>query len=98
MPYQNMQASFDFPRSTASPVRVEPGCDQIFILLPASRGHHRRSMETRLELVHRDCIEGMARLNEHSVDVVVTSPPYNLGIQYGKYDDRQVREDYLAWS
>ena len=26
-----------------------------------------------------------------SVDLVVTSPPYNLGISYGKYSDRQDR-------
>jgi len=28
----------------------------------------------------------------------VTSPPYNLGIQYRTYDDGGPREEYLAWS
>jgi len=28
---------------------------------------------------------------------VVTSPPYNLGIIYGKYSDRQDRRSYLGW-
>jgi site-specific DNA-methyltransferase (adenine-specific) len=28
---------------------------------------------------------------------VVTSPPYNLGISYGKYSDRQDRRSYLGW-
>jgi site-specific DNA-methyltransferase (adenine-specific) len=32
-----------------------------------------------------------------SVDVVVTSPPYNLGIAYNGYDDTQSREEYLEW-
>jgi site-specific DNA-methyltransferase (adenine-specific) len=32
------------------------------------------------------------------VDVIVTSPPYNLGIQYGTYRDALPREDYLAWT
>ncbi len=32
-----------------------------------------------------------------SVDVVVTSPPYNLGVQYNGYDDTQTREQYLTW-
>ena len=36
------------------------------------------------------------RLNEH-VDLVVTSPPYNLGIRYRKYSDRQDRQSYLEW-
>ena len=39
----------------------------------------------------------MSRLADASVDLVVTSPPYNLGISYGKYSDRQDRRSYLAW-
>jgi site-specific DNA-methyltransferase (adenine-specific) len=33
-----------------------------------------------------------------SVDVVVTSPPYNLGIRYRSYADRLPREGYLHWT
>jgi site-specific DNA-methyltransferase (adenine-specific) len=32
-----------------------------------------------------------------SVDVVVTSPPYNIGIQYTSYNDHKPRTTYLAW-
>ena len=32
-----------------------------------------------------------------SVDVVVTSPPYNLGIAYSAYQDRLREADYLDW-
>src|SRR2546429_8295523 len=39
----------------------------------------------------------MSRLSDESVDLVVTSPPYNLGISYGKYSDRQDRQSYLRW-
>lgn len=39
----------------------------------------------------------MSRLPEESVDLVVTSPPYNLGISYGKYSDTQDRQSYLRW-
>jgi site-specific DNA-methyltransferase (adenine-specific) len=39
----------------------------------------------------------MARLPNEYVDLVVTSPPYNLGIAYGKYSDRQDRQSYLHW-
>jgi site-specific DNA-methyltransferase (adenine-specific) len=39
----------------------------------------------------------MSRLTDESVDLVVTSPPYNLGINYGKYSDYQDRRSYLAW-
>ena len=39
----------------------------------------------------------MSRLANESVDLVVTSPPYNLGISYGNYFDRQDRQSYLGW-
>ena len=39
----------------------------------------------------------MSKLRKRSVDLVVTSPPYNLGICYGKYFDRGKRDDYLRW-
>jgi site-specific DNA-methyltransferase (adenine-specific) len=49
-------------------------------------------------LYQSDCIDGMNRLVEAgSVDVVVTSPPYNLGIAYGSYDDTVPRSQYLDW-
>ena len=45
-----------------------------------------------------DCIEGMrAHLPEGCVDVVVTSPPYNIGVRYGSYGDDMPFEDYLGW-
>jgi len=52
---------------------------------------------TRFDLRHQDCIAGMSRLTDESVDLVVTSPPYNLGVTYGKYSDRQDRQLYLRW-
>jgi site-specific DNA-methyltransferase (adenine-specific) len=52
---------------------------------------------TKFDLRREDCIAGMSRLAEGSVDLVVTSPPYNLGIRYWKYSDRQDRRSYLAW-
>src|SRR5215470_6115061 len=52
---------------------------------------------TKFDLRHEDCITGMSCLANESVDLVVTSPPYNLGISYGKYSDWQDRESYLNW-
>jgi site-specific DNA-methyltransferase (adenine-specific) len=46
----------------------------------------------------KDCITGLnENVNEKSVDVVVTSPPYNIGIGYSSYNDALPREKYLAW-
>jgi len=49
-------------------------------------------------LYQEDCVSGMVRhLDPGSVDVVVTSPPYNLGTPYSGYDDTIPREQYLDW-
>jgi site-specific DNA-methyltransferase (adenine-specific) len=52
---------------------------------------------TKFDLRQQDCVKGMSRLADASVDLVVTSPPYNLGISYGKYSDRLDRRSYLRW-
>jgi len=44
-----------------------------------------------------DCVRGMARLLAGSIDLVVTSPPYNLGVRYSKFSDRADRAGYLRW-
>ncbi len=44
-----------------------------------------------------DCVTGMSKMPVASVDVVVTSPPYNLGIKYSTYEDAKKVDDYLDW-
>jgi site-specific DNA-methyltransferase (adenine-specific) len=44
-----------------------------------------------------DCVRGMRQLHDRSVDIIVTSPPYNIGKEYASYNDRQPREEYLDW-
>lgn len=44
-----------------------------------------------------DCVDHLRNLPSGSVDVVVTSPPYNIGIAYRSYDDRRPRAEYLDW-
>jgi site-specific DNA-methyltransferase (adenine-specific) len=52
---------------------------------------------TEFDLRRQDCVKGMAHLPDGQVDLVVTSPPYNLGIRYSKFSDRQNRQSYLKW-
>ncbi|HEX4261354.1 MAG TPA: site-specific DNA-methyltransferase [Acetobacteraceae bacterium] len=49
------------------------------------------------EIYCGDCLEVLAGLPEASVDVVVTSPPYNLGVAYRQYEDRRPEAEYLDW-
>ncbi len=48
-------------------------------------------------LHHGDCLRVLPRLPPASVDVVVTSPPYNIGLRYRRYDDSLAEADYLDW-
>src|ERR1700752_1014206 len=57
----------------------------------------RFSSMTQFDLRRQDCIKGMSRLADDRVDLVVTSPPYNLGVRYRKVSDTQDRESYLNW-
>ena len=52
---------------------------------------------TKFDLRPDDCVVGMAKLPNEHVDVVVTSPPYNLGVRYRKFSDRQDRQSFLEW-
>lgn len=51
-----------------------------------------------IELYNEDCIEGMKKYIENdSIDVAVTSPPYNIGVSYNTYVDNKPRREYLTW-
>ncbi len=49
-------------------------------------------------LYQGDCLEGLDRLPPGVVDLAFADPPFNIGYDYDVYQDRQRREDYLAWS
>lgn len=46
------------------------------------------------KIINGDCVEEMGKLPESSIDLVVTSPPYNVGIDYDAIDDKMPMEDY----
>src|SRR4030088_915288 len=56
-----------------------------------------KSPSTKYNFICSDCIAGMAAMPADSVDVVVTSPPYNLDIAYSSFSDNAPREAYLDW-
>lgn len=46
----------------------------------------------------KDCITGLKEnVKDKSADVVITSPPYNIGTSYGSYKDKLPREKYMTW-
>lgn len=51
-----------------------------------------------LRLFEEDMFEGLARIPDGSVDLVVADPPYGLGKDYGNDSDRLSGQAYLDWS
>ena len=50
------------------------------------------------KIINGNCIEVMKTLPEGSVDLVVTSPPYNCGINYDTHIDTLSMDDYWGWT
>lgn len=67
-------------------------------------------METNI-IYNEDCLETLARMEDNSIDLIVTSPPYNKGfyakisedgiwhraIDYDNYDDALEPKEYENW-
>lgn len=45
-----------------------------------------------------DCIAGMKKLPDESVQLAFADPPFNIGYEYDEYDDRLESDKYLDWS
>ncbi len=56
-------------------------------------------MEEYLDAIFcEDCVEGMRRrLPDACIDVIVTSPPYNIGVRYNTHQDNLPFDEYLDW-
>jgi site-specific DNA-methyltransferase (adenine-specific) len=50
------------------------------------------------KVINGDCIEVMREMPESFVDLVVSSPPYNVGISYDTHIDNTNMEDYWTWT
>jgi site-specific DNA-methyltransferase (adenine-specific) len=50
------------------------------------------------KIVNGDCIEVMKTMEEGSVDLIVTSPPYGVGIDYDVHEDDMVWEEYVKFT
>jgi site-specific DNA-methyltransferase (adenine-specific) len=42
-------------------------------------------------------MEYLKSLPDNSIDLIVTSPPYNLNIQYAEHNDAMTLEVYYDW-
>lgn len=48
-------------------------------------------------IYHEDCVAGMKKIEENSVDIIICDPPYNIGKDFGNNSDKQEIDEYLVW-
>lgn len=48
-------------------------------------------------IYNEDCIVGMQSIPSDCIDLIVTSPPYNIGIEYDSYNDKLDWDEYYNW-
>ena len=59
---------------------------------------HTSNKHAKIEIWCGDCVKLMREeIDDESISVVTTSPPYNQGIPYSTYNDDRNEDDYLEW-
>lgn len=50
-----------------------------------------------IEIRNNDCLKQMKNIESNSIDLIMTSPPYNCNIPYRSYKDDLPWNEYLDW-
>lgn len=56
-----------------------------------------RKMNAMQEVREGDCLALLKVMQADNIDIVVTSPPYNIGIDYDTYRDKREEEEYYEF-
>jgi site-specific DNA-methyltransferase (adenine-specific) len=48
-------------------------------------------------ILNEDCLLGLERIADGTVDLAFADPPFNIGYEYDVYEDAKAAEDYLDW-
>jgi site-specific DNA-methyltransferase (adenine-specific) len=86
----------DFVIQEPESVYLMEGAEQVQIGTPTQidePSFHRNSI-----LIYNADILKTKSVKENSIDLIVTSPPYNVDIKYNSHDDTMSYDDYLSFS
>ncbi len=53
--------------------------------------------EKDIFIYNTDIIKFLKLLNNETIDLIITSPPYNVGHNYDNYNDSLPEKDYIRW-
>lgn len=54
-------------------------------------------LPTVFSVLNEDCVAGMKKLPDASVQLVFADPPFNIGYEYDVYNDSRCADDYVKW-
>ena len=46
-----------------------------------------------MKLINDDCLKVLPTIPRNSIDIIITSPPYNINMNYNNYKDKRI--DYI---
>lgn len=49
-------------------------------------------------IFNEDCLMGISKIQDNSIDLLLADPPYCLGKDYGNNSDKMSEQDYLDWT
>src|SRR4051812_28886413 len=49
-------------------------------------------------IYHGDCIQGMRQLPAECAQLIIADPPYNIGKDFGEWNETEQKDRWLAWS
>lgn len=55
-------------------------------------------MEKKINIILGDSLKELKKIEDESIDLIVTDPPYNLSKNYGVTNDNMEFDEYLNWS
>ena len=50
------------------------------------------------KIICGDCIEVLSEVNGPFADLIFADPPFNIGYEYDKYNDKVQKKNYIAWT
>ena len=53
---------------------------------------------TKFQIYNEDCLLGLSKIQDESIDLVIADPPYCLGKDYGNNSDKLSAKDFLKWT
>lgn len=67
------------------------------IYIPKKKNNGLYFQTNSIQIYNTDILK-LDSLQEETIDLIVTSPPYNVDIQYGSHDDKMAYKDYLNFT